>query len=170
MNIKLIFLTIVTFFLNSLSELSCQDELNYIDIKCVKVNNQISIDSTEEELLKSFGKPNSIEKLFDELIDEKPTYRYKYGSSYFDIYDSKVSTFMVADSKFSVMDFYSGMELNKLMKKFPKSFASKYIYDEKFPDNNYVRILIGGDWNRESSILFKVNKDKVLSIEYWEEY
>ena len=52
MNIKLIFLTIVTFFLNSLSELSCQDELNYIDIKCVKVNNQISIDSTEEELLK----------------------------------------------------------------------------------------------------------------------
>ncbi|QMU66172.1 MAG: hypothetical protein GKR88_19095 [Flavobacteriaceae bacterium] len=171
MKIKLFFLAVIAFFSISIDEAIHQNELDYISIKSVKVNNQISINSTKKELVKSFGKPDSIEKFFNELIDEKPTYRYKYGNSYFDIYDSKVSTFMVADSKFSIMGFSPGMNLKKLVEKFPKSYASKYVYDEKLPSRYNIRVGLKSNKSIiDSDLFFKVDNKKVLSIEYWEDY
>ena len=146
-------------------------ELDFIDVKCIKVNNLITINSTKNQVIKAFGKPDSIKIFFNELIDEKPTYQYNYQNSYFDIYDSKVEKFAIKDIDYSILGFRPGMDLDKLKKRFSKSFTSKYIYDENYP-NHYI-VKIGLKHKKEmidSYVLFKVNKKNILSIEYWEEY
>lgn len=153
-----------------ISNIDYQGELNSIDIDCVKVNNQIKIGSTQGQVINLFGKPDLIEELFVPLIDENPTYRYKYKNSYFDIYESKVESFYIKDSFFSTINFHPGMNLNELKKKFPESFSLRYESGDD-PSLCIVRILIDGKNHfRESSILVKINKDEIVSIEYWEEY
>ena len=59
-------------------------EYDAIDVKCIKVNNKVNIlNSTQEDVINAFGKPDRIETFFNEMFDEKPTYRYWYNNSYY---------------------------------------------------------------------------------------
>ncbi len=153
---------------------SCNDYetkiIDYVSIDSTMVSNRVGIGSSETDLRIVFGKPDSVVKYFDPIIDEIPSYYYYYGKTYFVLISNKVESFKITDNRFELLDLHVGDSVKKLAEKYPASYSEKFKTDK---NSNFFLVMIGiitnlGVKSDNFFIIFKINSEQILSIEYWE--
>ena len=146
------------------------NELNYVSSKSVMVVNQIGIGSSINDLVRVFGKPDSITEEFDLIVDETPTQYYHYKNTYFELKEGDVTSFNLANELFSIVGLRAGDSEVKLSKKFPKSYSNKYYAGE---DRSQLMVRVGlltpnGLKSDAYYLVFYLDNNMISSINYWE--
>ncbi len=99
------------------------EKYNTIDDKQANVLG-IELGSSKGELIKLFGKYDSVEFYFDPVVDEDSTERYYYKRSFFDVYQDQITGFTIVDNNYPLTykNIRVGDSSNALKEIFANSF------------------------------------------------
>ncbi|TVR32078.1 MAG: hypothetical protein EA390_05620 [Balneolaceae bacterium] len=127
MNKKIISIFIVaTFTILFQATCSAQQADNFAGT--LKINGEIELGHTPENLTAKFGQPGSTETVFWEMIEKNGTI-YFYSGAEFDFVDNNLRSFIITSSDFQIyLDSFVlkiGNSINTISTLFPNSYSNR---------------------------------------------
>jgi len=94
----------------------------------LKINGEIELEHSPENLTSKFGQPDSTETVFWEMIEKNGT-TYFYSGAEFDFVDNKLRSFIIYSSDFQIhLDSFVlkvGNSINTISNPFPNSYSNR---------------------------------------------
>lgn len=145
------------------------NKINYVQIEDVKIGNQIGVGNSVNDLKSIFGTPNLITEQFDSIIDQVLIKYYYYQNTYFEIKKGFISSFKLANERFTLFGLKEGDTEIKFLEKFPQSYSKKYFAGESGKQlmTRVGIITTDGIKSDASYLVFCFSNNKISSIEYW---
>lgn len=123
----------------------------------------IAFESSQKNLIRIIGKPDSIRSGVNEFNGDRLSYYY-FGKSYFEFHKDKVIGFSIADAKFYFSESIRlrvGDRAEILQTPFPASFSSRYALEDNI---EIVKVSIGSS---DEYILFKISNNRIIWYGTW---